>query len=121
VGKLSLVKGHNFEREVAQRLNQTLGFSDQDEGRFKRVLVETREGNSGDVRSSRYPLVVQCKVGERPPIYDALDEAAEAALGDMLPFAAIRRNRRGKRPMKELGVFRLEDALMLLGGGWRAP
>ena len=118
MGKRSRTKGHAFEREVANRLNEAFRFDEDHTGRFKRVLIETREGNSGDVRSRVVPLVVQCKVGERPPVYDAVDEAVEATIEGMLPFAAIRRNRRGPRPMKELGIFRLEDALMLLKGWW---
>jgi len=101
---------------VAHLLNKELGLSSE-EG-VRRVLVETREGNSGDVRSPSVPLVVQCKVGERPPIYDAVTEAVEASYRDEVPVAIIKRNADGPRPKVELAVFRLEDAIWLFREVW---
>lgn len=45
MSKLSRTKGHAFERSVARDM------SEASKRRYRRVLVETQQGNSGDVRA----------------------------------------------------------------------
>lgn len=79
-------KGARGEREVANLVTEALGHT------YERVLTETRDGNSGDVRSSTHPLVWQVKRQKRPNRKAALREAVEAAdrsRGE-IPVAAVR-------------------------------
>lgn len=65
-------KGHNFERLVAREHTQATGHD------HKRVLVEVRDGISGDVRgplSGPIALTAQCKCGARPNVKEAVEEA----------------------------------------------
>lgn len=84
-GRRSRTKGHNFEREVARLLTEATG----DE--YKRVLVETREGNSGDV---------------------ACEDADT-------PVAIVRRHNGGNRTPDDVVVLRLVDFLSILA--WYLP
>lgn len=99
MSKRSVSKGKRWEREVARTLTDATGVP------HKRVLRESRDGNSGDVRSER--VVVQCKAGKRPDIYGALAQAEEAATDSELPVAAIHRTHRGgeKMAVNEVGRF----------------
>lgn len=108
MGKLSRTKGHNFEREVAALIN---AFNPG--ARAKRVLIETREGNSGDVENA-LGWCVQCKVGAQPPIYDAVREAQEAAREDDIPMAFIRRNAAPSRGKAEFVVIPIDAFFRLL-------
>ena len=63
MSKLSRTKGVAFERSVAKDMTKASGRT------YRRVLIETRDGNSGDVRAD--------------------DEC------DPIPVAAIRRTHRG--------------------------
>jgi hypothetical protein len=89
MGKLSRTKGHTWERRVAKELTQATGLP------HKRVLTETRDGNSGDVRAEYVPVVYQCKCGAQPDIYGAVQEAAAAAGATDYAVAAIHRTGRG--------------------------
>ena len=46
MGRMQRRKGHNWERECARLLSTAQGVS------YQRVLTETRDGNSGDVRAT---------------------------------------------------------------------
>ena len=68
-------KGHAFEREIARAHTEITGHP------HKRVLSETRDGNSGDVRgkvSLAVEMVTQCKVGKRPNVKLAVEQAMAA-------------------------------------------
>lgn len=107
MGKLSRNKGAAWEREVASRMTEATGVE------CKRCLIETREGNSGDI-TTELPYSVQCKVGQRPNPIAALEEARESAIpGEEMPVAIIKRNQHGKEPMREVAVIDFEDFLML--------
>lgn len=103
MSKLSRTKGHNFEREIAERLRQIPGVT------AKRCLIETQQGNQGDIITN-LSLSIQCKVGAVPPIYPAIDQAVEAARPGQIPVAVIRRNARAGKKY-DLVVLRLEDFL----------
>lgn len=98
MSKRSIRLGKRWEREVARSLTEATGVE------HKRVLRESRDGNSGDVRSER--VVYQCKAGKRPDIYGALEEAEAAATDSELPVAAIHRTHRGGEKM---AVLRWDD------------
>lgn len=107
MGKLSRAKGAAFEREMANAMTKATGLD------FKRVLVETREGNSGDVEGP-LNISVQCKVGEMPPIYAAVEQACEAAKPGDIRVALVRRNAAPGRRKADLAVLPLEDFFVLL-------
>lgn len=119
MGKRSRTKGHAWEREVANRLTEATGVE------CKRCLVETREGNSGDIQSD-LPYAVQCKVGASPNPIGAYLEAMEVALtsppmhrGDRLPLpiepiAIIKRNAARGKPKVEVAVISFDHLLRLL-------
>lgn len=113
MGKKSRDKGAAFEREVANLHTEALGVP------CRRNLEEVRSGNSGDVITPGVPLSIQCKVGARPPIYEALKEAEEAAGPEDVPVAIIRRNRSGKRSKQDLVVMRIEHYLEFIRAVWR--
>lgn len=73
MGKLSRTKGAAFECRVARWLTKLTG------ALHRRVLVETQQGNMGDVDCAEIAWVFQCKIGKRPPIWKAVAEAEEAA------------------------------------------
>ena len=111
-GSRSHRKGKQWERECARELSAALGVSVQ------RRLDETREGNAGDLLIPGVPLVVQCKVGKRPPIYKALAQAQEVAGEEDVPAAMIRRNGSGRRPSEDFVVLPLEDFLKIAEKIW---
>ena len=76
-GKLSRDKGANYERGVARWLNSLLLRS----AHFRRNVVETQQGNMGDVLDTGgvHPLVVQCKHKKQMNVRTAIQEAEEAA------------------------------------------
>jgi len=81
-------KGHAWERTVARDLTTATGFT------HKRILTETRDGNSGDVGAAGLPFIYQAKCGARPDTFGAVREASEVA-GLNYPVAAIHRTGRG--------------------------
>src|SRR5690606_4449320 len=102
-------KGANFEREIAAMLRR-VGLD------ARRNVQETQLGNNGDVLVADYPLTIQAKVGLRPPVFDALDEAEAVAdpLG-YLPVAFIRRNaNKGRGRGRDCVVLRTKDFLTIL-------
>lgn len=99
-GKRSRNKGAAFEREVAKMFRE-IGIP------AERCLTETRDGNVGDLIGSA-PFTVQCKVGARPPVWQALKEAIEAAPDHRTPVAILRRNGCGGRPAEDVAVLPLE-------------
>ncbi len=95
-------KGHDFERECATALTRATGLP------HHRTLIETRDGNQGDL-CSPFPLAIQCKVGKNPPIYPAIDQAVAAAREGQVPVALIRRNATAGRPKADSVVMRQAD------------
>lgn len=74
MSKRSITKGKSFERLIARKIAFHTGRT------AKRQLTEVREGNQGDIETT-LPLVIQCKVGKRPPVKKAVQEAVDAAEG----------------------------------------
>lgn len=111
MGKKSRDKGAAFEREVAKLHTEALGVP------CKRNLEEVRSGNRGDIVVPGVPLSIQCKVGVRPPIYEALDEAVAAAREGDVPVAIIRRNR-GRGPRQDIAVMPLDHYLGFIAALW---
>lgn len=87
---LSRRKGVAFERAIARELTEWTGEA------HKRVLVESRDGNSGDVKS-RMPFTYQCKCGARPNVFAAVKEAEHAAGSDFAVAVVHRTGRGGER------------------------
>lgn len=108
MGARSRTKGHAWERECARRLEASTGLP------YRRTLTEVREGLQGDVDAPGSPWSLQCKVGARPPVWEALDQAVEASKGDRVPVAILKRNGAGRRPAEEVVVLRFTDFLTLL-------
>lgn len=104
MGKRSRNKGAAWERDVAFRFRES-GID------AERCLTETRDGNVGDLTfPNGEPVVVQAKCGARPPIYDAIREAVEAADGTgKYPVAIIKRNGAGQRPADEFACIPLDS------------
>jgi hypothetical protein len=100
-------KGAAWEREVAGDLEAATGV------RCVRCLTETRDGNVGDITTT-LPFSIQAKVGARPPIYEAVEQAQQSARGGQFPVAAIKRNGSGGRPPERLAVLPWDDFLALL-------
>lgn len=108
MGKLSRQKGAAFEREVAIML-RGCGLD------ARRNVQETQLGNDGDVLVADFPLTIQAKVGQRPPVFDALDEAeAVATARGHIPLAFLRRNTGQQRRKRDAVCMRTEDFLMIL-------
>lgn len=80
MGKLSRTKGHTFERVVARDLREATGHD------YQRNLLETRDGNSGDVLRAGYD-------------------------GDVIPVAAVHRTGRGG---ERIAVLDWDDFLELV-------
>lgn len=104
MARLSRDKGRRFELEIARRL-RACGID------AERTLSESRDGGGNDLVCAE--LAVQCKVGQAPNPWRALEEAVEAAAGKV-PIAILRRNRAPGRPRVDVAVLRLEDLLNLL-------
>lgn len=103
-------KGHDFEREIARRLSDATGLD------YQRVLVEPRDGNSGDVDAPGSAFTFQCKVGARPSVWRALSEAQEAAPESRTPVGVVKRNGSGRHdPAEEVAILNLSDFLELAG------
>lgn len=117
MGKRSRTKGHAWEREVANRYTEATGL------KHERVLTETRE-SSHDVEGP-LPLVNQCKVGARPNLWTAIEEAAREAEGTGRHAVAIlKRNGAGRRSAVEVAALPLDDwfeivALLVKMGVWK--
>ena len=81
----------------------------------QRNLEEVRTGNSGDIICDRFPLIIQCKTGKRPPLYTGLAEAVEASRGTRkMPMLAAHRD--AAKPFMgadETATFRLGDVIDL--------
>lgn len=107
MGKLSRTKGQVWEREVAEKL-RAIGIE------AERTLTECRDGNVGDI-TCKLPIVFQCKVGARPDLYGAVEEAAEVAEPkSYLAVAAIKRNGNRHTAATELAIMPLDDLLELI-------
>lgn len=79
-GRSARLKGHNFEREMANRLTSDTGFS------FKRGLSQTRGGSEevADLVCDQLPsLHFECKRGKRCNIKAAYAQAKDAVLDEM--------------------------------------
>lgn len=112
-GSRSRRKGHNWERTVAKDLSLATG------AEFKRVLTETREGNQGDVRcSDGVPLVIQCKVGKKPRILQALKEAKEATDREYAIAAIHVNSSGGSAPSQKVAVMDWDDFLQWVSMIW---
>lgn len=117
MSRRSVRKGKEWERTVARRFRE-YGIH------AERNLSESRTGNAGDLLlPPDIPLSIQAKVGARPPIYQAVHEAQEAAAPGEHPVAVIRRNAVGSRRYVDLAVLPLEDFLELVAqlrtcGAW---
>lgn len=103
-------KGHDFEREIANRIAKATGRE------VARNSSEPQTGNAGDILSD-LPLSVQCKVGKRAPnIWQAVREAEEPAKDDhRFAVAFCRMNRGNGHSMQEVAVLPADDLLEILG------
>lgn len=80
----------------------------------RRNLDESRSGGNEDVVGHGLPLAVQAKHGKRPRIYQAVEEAREAAGDDRLAVAAVMRSHGRGRASDRLAVLSWEDFLELV-------
>lgn len=115
-GAKSQRRGKAGERTVAGDL------SELDHIEAERILEEPRDGLVGDVRVN-VPVSLQCKAGKRPRIYDALEEAKEAAGPGEHPVAAVKRMNGRGRKADRMAVLPWSDFLEMVAllrsmGGW---
>ena len=108
MGSRSRTKGHQWERDVANRLTIASG------RKHERNLEEVRSGNSGDILGP-LPLSVQCKVGGLPRIYDAVKEAVAASKPGEYAVAVIKKDGSRHRAVVELAVMPMEDFEEIVG------
>lgn len=102
MSKSQRTKGHSWEREVARRFRE-IGFSEAKRG------LQTRGGAAECPDVHAGPFDVECKVGKRPPIRQALDTATEHARRGQIGIAVIKEDR--KPPFVVIG---LDDFLDLV-------
>lgn len=100
-----------WEREIARDLGG------------ERNLEERRSGGTEDVVGHGLPLAVQAKHGKRPRIYDAIEEAEQAAGPGRHPVAAVMRSRGRGRAAERLAVLPWADfveivELLVAHGVW---
>lgn len=108
-GRRARRKGHDWERETARRLSAAIG------AECRRNVSESQTGNAGDVVLPDWvPLSIQCKAGGRPPVFEALEEAAEAAKPGQIPVAILRRTKGVGRKSDEVAVLELGDFYRLV-------
>lgn len=102
-------KGHDWEREVARRFREAMPGCEA-----KRGLSQSRGGTKegGDVALACF--TVECKVGARPNVLAAVDQAAEHEEPGKWPIAVVKRDREAP-----VVAMRLEDFLELAGAWWR--
>jgi len=101
MGSAQRTKGHNWEREVAIRLRDL--WPNAKRG------IQTRDGGEAlDVEGT--PFAVECKVGARPNIQAAIDQAI--ATGDKRPPVVISKKDRHV----PLVTMLLDDWLVLAKG-----
>lgn len=105
-GRRSRRKGHDWEREVARRLREIFG------PQVRRGLQYQDGAATPDVIVPCFH--VECKVGARPPIIQALEQAERDAKPGLWPVAVCKQDR--KPPTV---TMRFEDWLELLGAWWR--
>jgi len=90
MGKGQRIKGHNFERKIAQDLRE--------------IGIDARRGRqeySGAIEpdvvvdSTDLPLDpwIECKCGSKPPLWPALDQAIKAAGKKHSPLVIVHRDR----------------------------
>lgn len=87
-GSTSRRKGHQFERDVANRLKPI--YPDA-----KRGVLQCRSGSEvADVENT--PWWIECKCGARPNVMGAYEQAVEAAGEDPRPIAVVSHKDRGR-------------------------
>lgn len=121
-GKRSRTKGVRWENEVATTLQTWTNV----EARRRGSRGEARYGNLGDIVTG-LPLTVQCKVGARPNIYRAMEEAREAAVRVLIeeshitiPVAFTRKNAaHSSQQPEDLVTMRMPDFMLMFSVWWK--
>ena len=108
-GARSRRKGARFELIVAHALGGRRGF-------------QRRSGSDeADVEGVSLPVLgpvwIECKVGQRPNLYAALAQAAEATDGRPVVVVARKNSPGGSSPSVDTVTLRLADFLRLVEGG----
>jgi Holliday junction resolvase len=108
MGKSQRTKGHNFEREVAMAFRNALGLSSE---QVKRGLSQPRGGTAEEpdvVLPPELPMWIECKVGQRPNLLAAMEQARKAiaaAKSDKVPLAVCKKDRSTAVVVMELDAF----------------
>lgn len=76
----SIHKGKRTERELARRLSEVFPEAKRS--------YEERSGNNGDLVGTK-PFVFELKSGAKPSIYQAYEQACEAAGDDEIPVGTV--------------------------------
>lgn len=105
-GRRSRTKGHAWEREIARRLRPIFG-------------DQVRRGLQYQDGAAAPDVIVPCfhieaKVGARPPIIPALEQAERDAAPGLWPVAICKQDR--KQPTV---TMRLDDWIELVDQWWR--
>jgi len=102
-GKTSRRKGHNFEREIANRFKPIYPNAQR--------LLEYQQGEGKDIQG--VPWRIQCKCRTNPNVWEALKEAEES-VGIGFPVAVVKRTQIKGRPVKTVAVMDFDDWLELV-------
>lgn len=86
MGSSQRTKGHNWEREVANRFKQIMPGAD-----VRRGIQARTGGETCDVETPVFH--VECKVGKKPNIPKALDQAISEARNGKVPIAIVKKDR----------------------------
>jgi len=105
-GRRSRRKGHDWERAVARRLREIFG------PQVRRGLQYQDGSDAPDVIVPCF--YVECKVGARPPIIQALEQAEKNAKPGFWPVAICKQDKQ-----KPTVTMRFDDWLELVEAWWR--
>jgi hypothetical protein len=109
MGKSQRTKGHNWERELAKRFREAMPGCDA-----RRGLSQARGGGAEEADVVIPWFHIEAKVGKKPPVRAALEQAKADCAAEKTPIAVIKEDR--KEPFV---VLSLEAFLLLIGDLWR--
>ncbi len=114
MGRSQRDKGARWERELAKRLDAALPVTCKRSG-----FTQSQDAHGAPDVDTGGVFWVEAKVGARPPVWPALEQAKEGAPEGVLPVACIKRDR-----TVPIVVMELDDWLQLasvyaeLRGAW---
>ena len=99
-GRKSQRKGADFERHVVNLFKSWGWPADRESAILERLGKRT--GVDVTVRLPQLDITVQCKVGKRPNIWNAVKEVTEGSMAYQYPVAVVKKNGAGGRPAETI-------------------